>query len=182
MFGQAVCNFRLICVVWSYDTDSAQMTEVVFRVQHCSRDWRQKVMNSALSAAKFETKVHPHFWRFRTIDLWSFEVIQVLQNVPKFTEWLINVCGCSNIRKMFTKRWHNVCVYVLNLTFVIYLWLYFFSCHTLWHPKFKYYVDYPLSPHDALKHHFTSLKTDLFFLQLRVLDWKFPWNWLTNTW
>ena len=26
----------------------------------------------------------------------------------------------------------------------------------------------PLNPHDALKHHFTSLKTDLIFLQLRV--------------
>ena len=26
----------------------------------------------------------------------------------------------------------------------------------------------PLSPHDALKHHFTSLKADLIFLQLRV--------------
>ena len=32
----------------------------------------------------------------------------------------------------------------------------------------------PLSPHDALKHHFTSLKTDLLFLQLRVLEEKFP--------
>ena len=32
----------------------------------------------------------------------------------------------------------------------------------------------PLSPHDALKHHFTSLKTDLIFLKLRVLDRKFP--------
>ena len=40
----------------------------------------------------------------------------------------------------------------------------------------------PLSPHDALKHHFTSLKTDLIFLQLRVLEEKFPWNWITNTW
>ena len=39
----------------------------------------------------------------------------------------------------------------------------------------------PLSPHDALKHHFTSLKTDLIFLQLRVLERKFPWNWFTNT-
>ena len=28
----------------------------------------------------------------------------------------------------------------------------------------------PLSPHDALKHHFTSLKTDLIFLQLGVLE------------
>ena len=28
----------------------------------------------------------------------------------------------------------------------------------------------PLSPHDALKHHFTSLKTDLIFLQPRVLE------------
>ena len=29
----------------------------------------------------------------------------------------------------------------------------------------------PLSPHDAIKHHFTSLKTDLIFLQLRVLEY-----------
>ena len=40
----------------------------------------------------------------------------------------------------------------------------------------------PLRPHDALKHHFTSLKTDLFFLQPGVLDRKFPWNSFTNTW
>ena len=32
----------------------------------------------------------------------------------------------------------------------------------------------PLSPHDALKHHFTSLKTDFIFLQQRVLERKFP--------
>ena len=32
----------------------------------------------------------------------------------------------------------------------------------------------PLSPHDALKHHFTSLKTDLIFLQQRILERKFP--------
>ena len=31
----------------------------------------------------------------------------------------------------------------------------------------------PLSPHDALKHHFTSLKTDLIFLQLGVLEYIF---------
>ena len=40
----------------------------------------------------------------------------------------------------------------------------------------------PLSPHDALKHHFTSLKLYLIFRQLRVLERKFPWNWFTNTW
>ena len=28
----------------------------------------------------------------------------------------------------------------------------------------------PLSPRDALKHHFTSLKTDFIFLQLGVLE------------
>ena len=39
----------------------------------------------------------------------------------------------------------------------------------------------PLSPHDALKHHVTSLKTDLISLQLGVLEWEFPWNWFTNT-
>ena len=31
----------------------------------------------------------------------------------------------------------------------------------------------PLSPHDALKHHFTSLKTDLIFPQQRVLERNF---------
>ena len=40
----------------------------------------------------------------------------------------------------------------------------------------------PLNPHDALKHHFTSLRTDLIFLQLRVLERKFPSSWFTNTW
>ena len=38
----------------------------------------------------------------------------------------------------------------------------------------------PLSPHDALKHHFTSLKTYLIFLQLRVSEDKFPRNCSTN--
>ena len=32
----------------------------------------------------------------------------------------------------------------------------------------------PLSPHDALKHHFKSLKTDVNFLGLEVLKRKFP--------
>ena len=32
----------------------------------------------------------------------------------------------------------------------------------------------PLSPHDALKHHFTCLKTDIIFLQSRGLERKFP--------
>ena len=40
----------------------------------------------------------------------------------------------------------------------------------------------PLSHHDALKHHFTSLKTHLISLQLGVLERKFPCNWFTNTW
>ena len=40
----------------------------------------------------------------------------------------------------------------------------------------------PLSPHDALKHHFASLKTQLIFSQLRVLEEKkLPWNCFTNT-
>ena len=32
----------------------------------------------------------------------------------------------------------------------------------------------PLSPQDAFKHHFKSLKTDLIVLQLGVLEGKFP--------
>ena len=40
----------------------------------------------------------------------------------------------------------------------------------------------PLGPHDALKHHFTYLKTDLISLQLGVLERMFPSDWFTNTW
>ena len=43
-------------------------------------------------------------------------------------------------------------------------------------------IIYPLKPHDASKHHFTYLKTGLTFLQLRVLERKFSWNWFPNTW
>ena len=39
-----------------------------------------------------------------------------------------------------------------------------------------------LSPRDALKRHFKSLKTDLIFPQLKVLERKFLWNRFTNTW
>ena len=38
-----------------------------------------------------------------------------------------------------------------------------------------------VSPHDALKHHFTFLKTVLIFLKQRVLIRKFPSKWFTNT-
>ena len=48
--------------------------------------------------------------------------------------------------------------------------------------SFGFAVINPLSPHDALKHHFKFLKTDFIFPQLRVLEGKFPWNYLTNTW
>ena len=35
------------------------------------------------------------------------------------------------------------------------------------------YLVNPLSSHDALKHHFTSLKTQFISLQLRLLEGKF---------
>ena len=40
----------------------------------------------------------------------------------------------------------------------------------------------PLSPHDASKHHFTSLDRDLIFLRQEVSERNFSWNWFTNTW
>ena len=40
----------------------------------------------------------------------------------------------------------------------------------------------PLSPHDALMHHFTFLKIQCISLKLRVSEGKYPWNWFTNTW
>ena len=51
-----------------------------------------------------------------------------------------------------------------------------YKCYTSW------VIINPLNPHDALKHHFTSLKTYLIFPKLGVLEWKLPWNWFTNTW
>ena len=57
------------------------------------------------------------------------------------------------------------------------------NIHTINKMKYSLKIEnHPLSPHDALKHHFTSLKTDLILLQPRVLEWKIPWNWFTNTW
>ena len=38
----------------------------------------------------------------------------------------------------------------------------------LWNTLPLQMISVPLSPHDALKHHFTSLKTDLIFLGLDV--------------
>ena len=46
---------------------------------------------------------------------------------------------------------------------------------------YKYKYINPLSPHDALRHPFTFLKTDSICLQLEVLEQKFPWNLFTNT-
>ena len=42
------------------------------------------------------------------------------------------------------------------------------------YPRLSSITPYPLSPHDALKHHFKSLKTDLILLQPRVLERKLP--------
>ena len=51
------------------------------------------------------------------------------------------------------------------------------SFHFLPRPENAWLVDLstlnPLSPHDALKHHFTSLKTDLIFQQPTVLEQNF---------
>ena len=46
--------------------------------------------------------------------------------------------------------------------------------HVLWTNPLPVKLSYlnllnPLIPHDALKHHFTSMKKDLMFLQLGVL-------------
>ena len=44
-------------------------------------------------------------------------------------------------------------------------------------PKTKLYIGYSiklLSPHDALMHHFTSLKTDLIPILLMVIELQFP--------
>ena len=59
-------------------------------------------------------------------------------------------------------------------------WQLYLICFFIPLPAIDTYFLNPLSPHDALEHHFTSLKTNLIFLQLGVLEQKFPWNWFTN--
>ena len=39
----------------------------------------------------------------------------------------------------------------------------------------------PLNPHDALKHHFASLKNDLISWNLVILERKLSWNCLNET-
>ena len=53
-------------------------------------------------------------------------------------------------------------------------------CPDRWPPGVLGHLNH-LSPHDALKHNFTSLKADLILLQPKVLERKLPWNWLSNT-
>ena len=66
---------------------------------------------------------------------------------------------------LFEKKWSRLSAFCIN------------PCHAE-----LYVTIYPLSPHDALKHDLTSMKTDLFPLQTKVLEWQFPWNWVTNAW
>ena len=39
-----------------------------------------------------------------------------------------------------------------------------------------------LNPHDALKHHFESLRTDIIFLITRGFRMKMFMSWFNNTW
>ena len=88
--------------------------------------------------------------------------------------------------------WTNCSSGLWSLWLVLYWFTeyYMVRCmmRSLLYPFLKWYIRIcaqncnPLSPHDALKHHFTFLKTAIIFLQLRVLEWIFPWNWFTNTW
>ena len=52
----------------------------------------------------------------------------------------------------------------------------------LFYPRPNILMFNPSSPYDALKHHFTSLKTYLIFSQIRVLEGQFRWNFSKNTW
>ena len=60
----------------------------------------------------------------------------------------------------------------------------YFRCHTYVRIDSKPRLDIinPLSLHDALKHHFTSLKTDLIFLQPRGFRNTISTKLLTDTW
>ena len=58
--------------------------------------------------------------------------------------------------------------------------IFFLACQQL-QKKVQHNFITPLSPHDALNHHFTSLKTNLIFPQQRVLERKFPWNLFTTS-
>ena len=86
------------------------------------------------------------------------------------------------------RRWYNdgllsgqrrINVLFNLLGWCLYLYHTWYWSNTFW--ELKRMLN-PVSPHDALKHHFKSLKTHIIFLKPRVLERKFPWNWFTNTW
>ena len=61
------------------------------------------------------------------------------------------------------------------------IWTWFHQLVQIRHPGLQPVLIFnPLNPQDALKHNFTSLKTDLIFLQLGFLKWIFPWNCFNN--
>ena len=89
----------------------------------------------------------------------------------------VNTYGQLDIEPMLFQCWSRVCEAGPALK---QLW-FNLSCIVLIFALMSRYIN-PLGPHDALKHHFTSLKTDLIFIQIRNFEWKFSRNWFTNKW
>ena len=80
----------------------------------------------------------------------------------------------------FENSWPPFCQIWIIFTHLK-LWIASARHNFKWVEKFNNLAVKGLSPHDALRHYITSLKTELIILQLRVLEWKFPWNLLIDT-
>ena len=148
-----------------------------------------------LAAKLFNLNFHP----LEIVSRWRDPQLQVSDNYSDLTKcrsnnfkycWLMSLCIFKRFRSWYVMCWYKMqkkriwtAPVFKRLRHGVSHWEVLLDNHVNINRMIFLRLRFnPLSPHDALKHHFTSLKTDLISLQQRVLERKFPWNWFTNTW
>ena len=131
-----------------------------------------------ISLAHVEQEIAGSYWtrdRWLVLNNWSPALVQLTGSCRAN-----NHCMVCVDREITGSQWirdHSMASVEQDITDS-----YWSRYHWLVLNKMQLALVNPLSPHNALKHHFTSLKTDLIFPQPGVLERKFPRKWFTNTW
>ena len=96
-------------------------------------------------------------------------------NLPKFGKksvilfWLLNMTEwCKHVHRLELQSFFNFCAAHLSVKLDI--------------EKKLFWTTMSKIRNTGISTHFKSLKTNIIYLQLRVLEWKFPKDWITNTW
>ena len=128
-----------------------------------------KIFNPFKTTKLFNLNFHP----LEVLSRWRDPQLQVSENYSDLTKKEVNCFQILLIDVAFHLKQSKMKIRIYAAPAV--KWLRVKTEHS-GHCFFN-----PLSPHDALMHHFTSLKIQFISLKLRVLKGKFPWNWFTNT-